>query len=61
MVFSDDIDIITFTFKGKLYRVDKTTELESVAGKRRIQIITKDKRKFTLTFNESVYKWIITE
>ncbi len=55
------MEIESFTYQGKEYQVDKVVELETVAGKRYIQITTKDNKTFKLVFEESVFKWVLTE
>ncbi len=61
LFFKEFVELEKFTFRGKEYQVDKVTELESEAGSRCIQVITKDNRKFKLSFNESIFKWVVTE
>jgi hypothetical protein len=51
----------SFTFHGKEYQVEKVIELEPKAGKRHIHVITKDNKRFKLTFQESIFKWVVTE
>jgi hypothetical protein len=51
----------SFTFQGQEYQIDQVDELEPVSGNRRIQITTKQNKKFELTFKESIFKWVISE
>ncbi len=55
------MDLNSFTYLGKEYLVDKVAELEPEAGKKYIQITTKDNKKFKLTFKEPIFKWVISE
>ncbi len=57
----DYIDTISFTHQEKEYQVEKVIELEPVAGKKHIQIITKDNKAFNLRFEESIFRWVLTE
>jgi hypothetical protein len=50
-----------FIFQGIEYQIQKVVELEPEAGKRRIQVTTKDNRIFKLTFNECLFRWEIIE
>ncbi len=51
----------SFTYHGIKYQIDKITEIEPESGKKRIQIITKDKEVFNLIYNESIFRWVIAE
>ncbi len=55
------MDLYSFTYKGKEYQVDKVAELEPETNKRCIYIVTKDNKRFKLTFNETIFKWVLTE
>ncbi len=55
------MEIESFTYQGKEYQVEKVIELEPEAGKKYIQITTKDKKTFKLRFEESVFRWVLTE
>ncbi len=50
-----------FTYKGKKYQVDKVIKLDPEAGKKMVQIITRDGTQFKLAFNETIFKWQIIE
>lgn len=56
-----NLDIEVFTFNGKEYKIDKVIELKSESGDRCIQVVTTDKSQFKLTFNKSIYKWVVTD
>ena len=51
----------SFTYKGKEYQVDKVVEQEPEAGNRCLLVITTDNCRFKITFNGSLYRWVITE
>ncbi len=55
------MNLNSFTYQGKEYQVDKVAELNSGTDKQSIQIVTKDNRRYKLTFIESIYKWVLTE
>ncbi len=50
-----------FAYKGKKYHIDKVTELAPDSGNKYFLILTKDNHKFKLVFEESIFRWIITE
>ncbi len=55
------MDLASFDYKGKKYKVDKVTALEPKADNMGFQIITKDNKKFKIKFEESIFKWVLTE
>jgi hypothetical protein len=55
------MDAISFKFNGKEYQVEKIVRQELETGKDKIHIITKDNKRFTLVFNESIFKWVVAE
>ncbi len=55
------MDLNSFNYQGKEYQVDKVAELKPIAGKRYIQITTKDNKTFNLFFVESIFKWVVTK
>ncbi len=52
---------ISFTHNGIKYQVKKITELETISGKRRILITTKDNKIFEISYVDSLFRWVITE
>ncbi len=55
------MNLKTFYYQGKEYQVYKVAELEPESGNRRIQITTTDKAVFSLTYNQSIFKWVVDE
>ncbi len=51
----------SFNYKGTEYKIDKVIELEPENGNQRIKVITGDNKNFILTFNETIYRWVVTE
>ena len=50
----------SFIYNGKEYQVDKVVEVKSKDGKRSYQIVSKDSATFELSFEQSVFKWVLT-
>ncbi len=57
----DFMEINSFIYKGKEYQIDEVSELDAEAGKWCIRIITKDNKQFKAKYNESIFKWEISE
>ncbi len=51
----------SFNYKGTEYKIVKVIELEPENGNQRLKVVTEDNKHFILTFNETIYKWVVTE
>ncbi len=56
-----DVNKLSFKFEGKEYQVAKVSELSSDQGHRRLEVTTKDNKKFELVYKESIFRWVVSK